>query len=150
MCEKKKEEETSDEQKFSENYVDEFTKLYKTVKDHMPEDTPPEIIAVAIKDLKAALYYREKEAAKNTSKSMAPADNSPTMVERMLNGLDWKNGKNGGQWTFRTEKDGGLVEAMKPLQGLLDQIKAKRYVVVGKWKYSISGEGDKFLSRYPI
>ena len=147
MCEKKKEEETSDEQKFSENYVDEFTRLYRTVKDHMPRDTPPEIIAVAIKDLKAALYYREKEIAKSTG--MAPTDNSPMMFESMLNALDWKNGKGGSQWTFRTEKDGKLVESMRPLQGLLEQIKAKRYMVVGKWKYSVSGEGDKFLSRYP-
>ena len=151
MSERRDETKTDEEREFMEEFAINFAASYEIIKKQMPGDTPPEILAVAIKDLRAALYYREKDAPrKAAAPSGTPAgqENGAT-VEGLLNALEWNDGKNRSQWAFRTNKDGSVVEAVKPLQGLLDKIKASKYMTIGKWKYSISGEGGKFISRYP-
>jgi len=153
---------------FIKSYIDSFATVYEAVRSRMPKDTPVEILALAVKDTKAALYYREKEKERGARMNATPAtpatpqpgfvsavamSNSPPpskMVVDMLNGLDWRDGKNGGQWTFLTNKDGSMVEELRPLQSLLAEIKAAKYKTIDNWKYSISGEGDKFVSRYPV
>ena len=149
MSEKKDETKTDEKKKFMEEFAINFAASYETIKKGMPKDTPPEILAVAIKDLRAAMYYWEKDAARKAAAPSETPAGQGAMVEGMLNALEWNDGKNRSQWTFRTNKDGSVVEAVKPLQGLLDKIKASKYLTIGKWKYSVSGEGDKFISRYP-
>lgn len=155
MSEKKEDAKTDEKKMFMEKYASDFAATYTVLKANMPKDTPPEILAVAVKDLKAALYYWEKEQARAASQNSRPAPtagekSTDRMTEGMLDGLVWKDSKNGGQWTFRTNRDGSMVEDLKPLQGLLEHIKAERRLVIGKYEYGVSGENDKFLTRYPV
>ncbi|MEM3553555.1 MAG: hypothetical protein QW658_01195 [Candidatus Bathyarchaeia archaeon] len=142
-------EEDEERKKFVERNVKELIWIYNIVKDFVPRGTPDAVVAAMLENIKAALYYYDKDAAKKSAVVTIPPAINDTVVENMLNALDWKNGKNDSQWTFRTNQDGTLVEALKPLEPTLEKIKMAKYMKIGKWKYSISGEDDKFLSRYP-
>ncbi|MEM0097484.1 MAG: hypothetical protein QW338_03355 [Conexivisphaerales archaeon] len=142
-------EEDEERKKFVERNVNELVELYKAIIANVPKGTPDAVVAAMLENIKAALYYYDKDVAKKSAVATIPPAINDTVVESMLNALDWKNGKNDGQWTFRTNQDGSLIEALKPLQATLEKIKMAKYMKIGKWKYSISGDNDKFLSRYP-
>ncbi|MEM3685353.1 MAG: hypothetical protein QXT39_06800, partial [Conexivisphaerales archaeon] len=117
-------------------------------KEKMPDGAPPEVIVFLLRGMKAALYYREKAEKKKAAPTNTAGEKE--QVQAILEGLEWKNAKDSRQWTFITNKDGSIVDALKPLESTLEKIKeARGTAVIGKWRYSISN-GGKFLSRYPV
>ncbi|MEM0287174.1 MAG: hypothetical protein QXG05_03240 [Nitrososphaerota archaeon] len=136
-----------DTRRFAEEYIADYAELYRIAKEKMPDGAPPEVIVFLLRGMKAALYYREKEEKKKAAPTNTVGEKD---LQTILEELGWKNARNGRQWIFVTNRDGSMVEALKPLESTLEKIKeAKGMLVIGKWRYSIS-DGGKFLSRYPV
>jgi hypothetical protein len=68
-------------------------------------------------------------------------------LERALNMLEWNAfKKKDGEWAFMRNRDGTLVEDLKPIVDFIDQLRKGRRIVVGRYEYVASE--DKFLNRY--
>lgn len=68
-------------------------------------------------------------------------------LEKALRMLEWNNfKKKDGEWAFMRNRDGSLVEDLKPVADFIDQLRKGKEIVVGKYSYVASE--DKFLNRY--
>jgi hypothetical protein len=72
---------------------------------------------------------------------------SAKALEEALKSLEWSSfKKKEGEWTFLRNRDGSLVDTLRPVTDFVDQLRKGKEVVVGRYRYAVSE--DKFLNRH--
>jgi len=80
--------------------------------------------------------HQTSRPAQSVASTPAPAPS--------LNALGWK--------PFRTGREGGWVFSNRPeVKALVDRLKTAKdkTLIEGPWRFRLSGEGDRFLQRFP-
>jgi hypothetical protein len=72
-------------------------------------------------------------------------------AERAFGSLQWKRfGPDKiGEWAFVSDKQGGLVNSLRPIADVIERLKSGTQLKIGKYRYKIS-ENGKFLNRFPL